>query len=100
MEQIIKCDVFDVNKNNVLIATLECDVNEDEPQDLVSLWSGLLFYNKVIEVIFYYPNQRSYTLGAYNGEILYSIDERDVIMSSEDYFRIRTENLKNLHYEN
>ena len=100
MEQIIKCDVFDINKNYELIATLECDVNEDEPQDLVSLWSGLLFYNKQIEVIFYYPNQHSYTLGAYNGAILYTIDERDVIMSSEDYFRIRTENLKNLHYEN
>ena len=100
MEKIINCDVFDVNKNNVLIATLECDINEDEPQDLVSLWSGLLFYNKVIEVIFYYPNKHSYTLGAYNGEILYSIDEREVLMSAEDYFRIRKENLKNLHYEN
>ena len=100
MEQIIKCDVFDIKKNYELIATLECDVNEDEPEYLVAYWSGLLFYNKVIEVIFYYPNQHSYTLGAYNGEILYSIDERDVIMSTEDYFRIRTENLKNLHYEN
>ena len=100
MEKIIKCDVFDINKNNELIATLECDVNEDEPQDLVSLWSGLLFYNKVIEVIFYYPNKHSYTLGAYNGAILYTIDEREVLMSAEDYFRIRTENLKNLHYEN
>ena len=100
MEKLIKCDVFDSKRNNELRATLECDVNEDEPQDLVSLWSGLLFYNKVIEVIFYYPNKHSYTLGAYNGEILYSIDERDVLMSTEDYFRIRTENLKNLHYEN
>ena len=100
MEKIITCDVFDVNKNNVLIATLECDVNEDEPQDLVSLWSVSLFYNKVIEVIFYYPNKHSYTLGAYNGAILYTIDEREVLMSAEDYFRIRTENLKNLHYEN
>ena len=48
MEKLIKCDVFDIKRNNELIATLECDVNEDEPQDLVSLWSGLLFYNKVI----------------------------------------------------
>lgn len=100
MEKLITCDVFDINKNYELIATLECDVNEDEPQDLVSLWSGLLFYNKVIEVIFYYPNKHSYTLGAYNGAILYTIDEREVLMSTEDYFRIRTENLKNLHYEN
>lgn len=100
MEKLITCDVFDINKNYELIATLECDVNEEEPQDLVSLWSGLLFYNKVIEVIFYYPNKHSYTLCAYNGAILYTIDERDVIMSSEDYFRIRKENLKNLHYEN
>ena len=37
MEQIIKCDVFDIKKKYELIATLECDVNEDEPQDLVSL---------------------------------------------------------------
>lgn len=99
MEKLITCDVFDINKNYELIATLECDVNEDK-QDLVSLWSGLLFYNKVIEVIFYYPNKHAYTLGAYNGAILYTIDEREVLMSTEDYFRIRTENLKNLHYEN
>ena len=96
MEKLIKCDVFDINKKYELIATLECDVNEDEPQDLVSLWSGLLFYNKVIEVIFYYPNKHSYTLGAYNGAILYTIDEREVLMSTEDYFRIRKENLKKL----
>ena len=100
MEKIIKCDVFDINKNNELIATLEVDVNEDEPEYLVAYWSGLIFYKKMIEVIFYYPNKHSYTLGAYNGAILYSIDEREVLMSTEDYFRIRTENLKNLHYEN
>ena len=100
MEQIINCDVFDINKKYELIATLECDVNKDEPEYLVASWSGLLFYNKVIEVIFYYPNQHSYTLGAYNGEILYTIDERDVIMSTEDYFRIRKSYINNLHYEN
>ena len=100
MEKLIKCDVFDINKKYELIATLQCDVNEDEPQDLVSVWSGLLFYNKVIEVIFYYPNQHSYTLGAYNGEILYTIDEREVLMSTEDYFRIRKSYINNLHYEN
>ena len=100
MEKLIKCDVFDIKRNYELIATLECDVNEDEPQDLVSLWSGLLFYNKVIEVIFYYPNQHSYTLCAYNGEILYSIDEREVLMSTEDYFRIRKSYINKLHYEN
>ena len=88
MEKLIKCDVFDIKKNYELIATLECDVNEDEPEYLVAYWSGL-FYNKVIEVIFYYPNGQSYTLGAYNGEILYSIDEREILMSTEDYFRIR-----------
>lgn len=100
MEKLINCDVFDINKNYELIATLECDVNEDEPEYLVAYWSGLLFYKKQIEVIFYYPNGQSYTLGAYNGEILYSIDEREVIMSAEDYFRIRKSYINNLHYEN
>lgn len=100
MEKIIKCDVFDIKRNYELIATLECDVNEDEPEYLVAYWSGLLFYNKHIEAIFYYPNGQSYTLGAYNGEILYSIDEREVIMSAEDYFRIRKSYINNLHYEN
>ena len=100
MEKIITCDVFDLFGCYDLLMTSEVDVNEDEPEYLVAYWSGLLFYNKVIEVIFYYPNQHSYTLGAYNGAILYSIDERDVLMSAEDYFRIRKENLKNLHYEN
>ena len=100
MEKIIKCDVFDLFGCYDLLMTSEVDVNEDEPQDLVSLWSGLLFYNKVIEVIFYYPNQHSYTLGAYNGEILYTIDEREVLMSREDYFRIRKSYISKLHYEN
>lgn len=99
MEKLITCDVFDVNKKYELIATLEVDVNEDEPDYLVAYWSGLLFYNKQIEVIFYYPNKHSYTLGAYNGEILYSIDEREVLMSIEDYFRIRKSHINNLHYE-
>ena len=100
MEKIITCDVFDLFGCYDLLMTSKVDVNEDEPEYLVAYWSGLLFYNKVIEVIFYYPNEHLYTLGAYNGEILYTIDERDVLMSTEDYFRIRKENLKKLHYEN
>ena len=100
MEKLINCDIFDVKEDYNLVMTAKVDVNEDKPQDLVSLWSGLLFYKKVIEVIFYYPNKHSYTLGAYNGEILYTIDERDVIMSTEDYFRIRKSYINNLHYEN
>ena len=96
MEKIIKCDVFDVNKNNVLIATLECDVNEDKPQDLVEFWSILIFPNKLIDVSFYYPNDCLYTLCAYNGKIIYTIDEREGKMSYKEYTAIVEKNIKKL----
>ena len=96
MEQIIKCDVFDVKEDYKLVMTSKVDINEDEPQDLVEFWSVLIFPNKLIEVSFYYPNDCLYTLCAYNGKIIYTIDEREGKMSSKEYFAIVEKNIKKL----
>ena len=96
MEKLINCDIFDVKEDYKLVMTAKVDVNEDEPQDLVEFWSILIFPKKLIEVSFYYPNDCLYTLGAYNGEILYTIDEREGKMSSKEYFAILEKNIKKL----